>query len=1094
MLVDKKIMDEIYGSTGIERLNRAREYFLQGKVNIIKSNYNNPNEFYVEGMVNGKSGYYRTCIDVRDGEIEDIHCECLDYERSYGSCKHIAATLLQFTDEMNNNGIQNTKKIKYLDYKQLIDNFYEEEVTQKTEEIINKNNNIKLVPKLFYDEYEGQLRIEFKLGNTQLYKLRNLVDFYKHMQQREFVRYGNKLEFIHEKENFEENSRPLLKFVLKHAEIISYVNSNANSNYRYYGKALNENSIIISNSGIDELFDILKNEMVEFETAYKENKTIKLEENNPDIMVYLNKINTNEYQLSTNIDLQDYIVLLGRNYTYLLLGNTLYKCDTKFSQSIIKLLEIFRKNYINKIKLPKEELSNLYAIVLSKMKPNVYFNEKDEEEIRKYVPKTLGVKVYLDFDSCGQLLADILFCYEDFEFNPLNLKENIEVPRDVVEETKTLNIFLKTGFLLDTQNLRFILTDEEKIYKFLLEDIDMYMKKFEVLVTENFKTKQIKPAKLGSIGVKVDNNFLNIDLSNIQMDKEELKQILEKYNLKKKYHRLKDGSFINIQESEEISFIDKLMTGMDIDYKQIEEGKLKLPVSRSLYLNKLLENLEQIQVEKDSKYTNMINQIEAKGNEEILPVPKQFEKILRYYQKNGYEWLKTIEKYNFGAILADDMGLGKTIQLLAVITSYINNNSNPLPSIVIAPSSLVLNWQKEAKIFAPNIKVLVIHGKLEERKKAIEDISKYGLIITSYELLKRDIEKYKEKNYLFQYIIADEAQYIKNSITQNAKTIKEINGNTRFALTGTPIENSLSELWSIFDFIMPGYLFNYKKFKDKFEIPIIKEDDDKALQKLKMLIEPFVLRRTKKEVLTELPDKTITILENEMEEEQQKIYLSYLAQAKQEMLQEIQLNGIQNSQIKILSLLTRLRQICCHPKLFLSNYIGVSSKLEQCIELIKDAIQSGHKILLFSGYTSMFEIIEKKLKQKDINYLKLTGQTKVDERIELVDKFNQEKEIKVFLISLKAGGTGLNLTGADMVIHYDPWWNASAENQATDRAYRIGQKNNVQVYKLITKNSIEEKIYELQKRKEKLIDSMLDTKTSFISKLTKEEIMSLFDN
>jgi SNF2 family DNA or RNA helicase len=287
-------------------------------------------------------------------------------------------------------------------------------------------------------------------------------------------------------------------------------------------------------------------------------------------------------------------------------------------------------------------------------------------------------------------------------------------------------------------------------------------------------------------------------------------------------------------------------------------------------------------------------------------------------------------------------------------------------------------------------------------------------------------------------------------------------------------------------------LFSYKKFKENFELPIVRDENNEVMNKLRMLIEPFILRRTKKEVLTELPDKTITILNNEMEEEQEKIYLSYLAQAKSELQEQLEMQGFEKSQIQILALLTRLRQICCHPSLFLADYKGESSKLKQCIELVKDAIDSGHKILLFSTYTAMFEIIENALKKEKISYYKLTGQTKVDERIGLVDEFNKNDEIKVFLISLKAGGTGLNLTGADVVIHYDPWWNLSAENQATDRAYRIGQKNNVQVYKLITKNSIEEKIYELQEKKAKLIDNVLDTKTSFISKLSKDEIMQLF--
>ena len=489
----------------------------------------------------------------------------------------------------------------------------------------------------------------------------------------------------------------------------------------------------------------------------------------------------------------------------------------------------------------------------------------------------------------------------------------------------------------------------------------------------------------------------------------------------------------------------------------------------------------------------MINGLDKENGEEDIQIPSILDNTLRYYQKTGYKWLKTLDNYKFGGILADDMGLGKTIQMLSIIVGYVEEEKQRKTSIVICPSSLTLNWQNEAQKFSTNLKTLVIKGSAEERKKQISEIQKYDLVITSYDLLKRDIEEYKEKKYEFKYAIADEAQYLKNSNTQNAKAVKEITAETKYALTGTPIENSLAELWSIFDFIMPGYLFGYKKFKTEFETPIIKDNSTSAMKKLKMLIEPFVLRRTKKQVLTELPEKTITVLNNQMKEEQEKIYLTYLAQAKKDVKETIQINGLERSHIQVLAALTRLRQICCHPSLFIKNYKSGSSKLEQCIEIIKDAVEAEHKILLFSGYTSMFELIEEELNQNGIKYFKLTGATKVDERIRMVDEFNENKDIKVFLISLKAGGTGLNLTGADMVIHYDPWWNASAENQATDRAYRIGQKNNVQVYKLITKNSIEEKIYELQQRKSQLIDNVLDTKVSFISRLSKEDILKLFD-
>jgi len=430
--------------------------------------------------------------------------------------------------------------------------------------------------------------------------------------------------------------------------------------------------------------------------------------------------------------------------------------------------------------------------------------------------------------------------------------------------------------------------------------------------------------------------------------------------------------------------------------------------------------------------------------------------------------------------------------MIAVLQAYLNQETKPKTSIIVCPSSLVINWKNELEKFAPAIKCNVISGTQAEREEKIATLEKYHVIITSYDLLKRDVEVYEKKAYTFKYIVADEAQYIKNNNTQNSKIIKQMKAENRFALTGTPIENSLAELWSIFDFIMPDYLFSYRKFKELYELPIIRDNDQEAMKRLKNMIEPFILRRVKQEVLTELPDKTITVLYNEMQDEQKKIYLSYMAQAREEAIQIIQKEGTQNNQIRILALLMRLRQICCHPSLFVENYTHGSSKLTQCMEIMKDAVKAGHKILLFSGYTSMFKIIEKELKQESIAYYKLTGQTKVGERMKLVDSFNNDPNIKVFLISLKAGGTGLNLTGADMVIHYDPWWNLSAENQATDRTYRIGQKNNVQVYKLITQNTIEERIYELQQKKSKLIDQMLSTNETFINKLSKEEIIQLF--
>ena len=855
-------------------------------------------------------------------------------------------------------------------------------------------------------------------------------------------------------------------------------------------RTMSNEYITISNTGLDEIFEVLKNKKILFKRDALDEEIV-FEAHNPDIKFTVEQESNGDYILTPNIDVFSYDILQGSTYLYMLTKKALYRCDKTFEETILKLLNVYRENYTPQIRFKREELPSFCSLVYPKLKGEISLDKLDEGIINRYVPQELYIKLYLDYDKNNYITADLKFVYGDVEFNPLK-DTNISVARDVSKENEYLDIFVNTGFMLDKENGRLILVDEEKIYSFLSEEIGLYMHKFEVLATDVFKQREIKKPKIGNIGIKLENDLLKIDLSKIDFDIEEIRSIMQKYKLKKRYHRLKDGSFLDLEENETMDFIGSLLENEDISYKQIQEGELEIPISRGMYLDRLIQNLN-TNVEKNDEYKKMVNQISKREIEDKIELPKGLKSELRQYQVTGFKWLKVLDKYKFGGILADDMGLGKTIQLLAVIQSYLEEEKNPNPSIVVCPSSLSLNWKNEIDKFAPNIKTLVIHGNAEERANQIENIEKYNLVITSYDLLKRDIEEYKEKDYKFKYIIADEAQYIKNNNTQNAKVIKEIKADTRFALTGTPIENSLSELWSIFDFIMPGYLYSYRKFKEIYEVPIVKDNDEWVLKKLKMLIEPFILRRTKQEVLTELPDKTISVLNNEMQDEQLKIYTSYMANAKREVSQELKENGFEKSQMKILALLMRLRQICCHPSLFISNYTGESSKLNQCIEVIKDAVLSGHKILLFSSYSSMLEIIGEELKKENIKHFKLTGQTKVGDRLKLVEEFNSNDEIKVFLISLKAGGTGLNLIGADMVIHYDPWWNLSAENQATDRTYRIGQKKNVQVYKLITKDSIEERIYELQEKKAQLAKSMLSTETTFINKLSREDIMSLFD-
>ena len=551
-----------------------------------------------------------------------------------------------------------SNKEEYKIFKQIVNIFYREEIEGINEykEKIKKEGTIKIEPKIFYDKFSGDMKIEFKIGNKKMYKIKNLSEFYTRMLNKEFYRYGEKLQFIHTEEAFENNSRELLEFVMKYAEVIKYANSNSNSNYKYYGKALSETSIIVGNSAIDDLFNVLKGRKIIFQKDCN-TEEIEFTEEQPEIEFKLKKTENKDYTITPNIEIYKVNIIKGKNYRYILDDKKLYRCTKEFENSNLELLELFRKNYINEINLGEKELTQLFSIIIPRVKNAIKLDNITKESIKKYMPKKLVVKVFLDFDSNNYLIADVRFNYEDHEFNPLEENGKIKFPRNIIEETNALNIFRQTGFMLETKNLRFILPDNDKIYEFLTEDINYYMQHFDVLVTDNFKKKQINETKIGGIGVKVENNLLSIDFKNLDIDIEELEEIMSKYSLKKKYHRLKDGSFIDLERNKEAKFLEKLITGMDVSYKDLETGELNLPVYRISYFDQLLKEIKGTEITKNDEYKNIINQLDKEQLEEEIKVPENLNSVLRYYQKTGFKWLKILDKYHFGGILADDMGL-----------------------------------------------------------------------------------------------------------------------------------------------------------------------------------------------------------------------------------------------------------------------------------------------------------------------------------------------------------------------------------------------------------------------------------------------------
>ena len=564
------------------------------------------------------------------------------------------------------------------------------------------------------------------------------------------------------------------------------------------------------------------------------------------------------------------------------------------------------------------------------------------------------------------------------------------------------------------------------------------------------------------------NGYMSMKLNIEGVDSNEYRELFSSYKNNNRLYRMKNGAYLDLKDNDleqAFKLIDILNIYNDFD-------NMKIPNNKAIYLEKLIED-EDLSFVNGSKYVSNVVKKFDKVKSKNYEVPKDLNATLRDYQVSGFEFFKTLSDYQFGGILADEMGLGKTIQTIAFLLS-----NKDKKSIVITPTALIYNWKNELEKFAPTLKVGLLHAAKSEREKILDNIDNYDVILTTYTTYKNDIDKYK--NISFDYCIIDEAQNIKNPDAIITKAIKNVNAKVKFALTGTPIENNLMELWSIFDFIMPGYLYNKSKFKSIFV------NNDKNIIELKNLIKPFILRRTKKEVITELPDKIEQKIIIDLEKEHKRAYKGYVNL----ITRKIKENNQDN--ITVFSYLTKLRQLCLSPELMVKNYQGKNSKLDVLINIINDS--SDEKILVFSQFTKVLEVIGKRLNEENISYSYLDGKTSAKDRVKLVEEFNTNNN-KVFLISLKAGGTGLNLTSANIVVHFDPWWNPAVEDQASDRAHRIGQKNVVNVIKLIAKGTAEERVINLQETKKELIEDVINgnlDNSSTLKNLYKDDIIDLF--
>ena len=1015
-----------------------------------KGTYSTLKVFNFEVDSETKPTYYDVSIVIEDNkEIVKTICDCKEY-RNFQSCKHIGAVFVNYYETLFKGSIINVHKIT----EDILNKFMPDENT-----LIKKELQVELIinvtEKESYYYYYGRTYTDFNIkimiGEDKLYTLGNHATAFKvaYENQEGEVYFGKNFTYIPEKYYLSSNSKTIIESYLDVCEG-SYNRNIFAKDFKTFLNKIKNTNFIINNykiEGIKEGFPISSN-------LIKNNESYELD-----------------------FDLENIEVLIKNDYEYILYKGNLYHLRKLEQELIDDLME----NKLDKLIISKEKVDAFTKGLLKIVRKNLKI---DASVTDITLPKEISTKLYFDLRS-SYILVDALFKYDEKEVNYFDKSNTIL--RDIDYETKVINDILKYGFEID--NNKIILKDIEKEVEFLENGLENLATKYEIFTTEKFKGINIKKktSVTSMFGIGQD-NILSYTFSLGDINSNELVNIFEEIKNKKKYYRLKNGDILNL-EDESLKELSDLKDDLELSDAEIIAGHGAILKYRAIYLDSL-KNTKYNIIKTDNLFDNFIDKF-YKFKDINLTLPKDELKILRDYQLTGVKWLYTLAKTGFGGILADEMGLGKTIQVIYYIKQMLKDNENN-KFLIVVPTSLAYNWDHEFDSFGSNIKRKICVGNKDKRAKILRNLNDTNVIITTYGLLREDEELYNNLN--FNTMVIDEAQNIKNNMAGITKVVKKVNAETKFALTGTPLENSILELWSIFDFIMPGYLASLTKFQSKYKIKDFDEDSEILIKGLSKQINPFILRRKKQDVVKELPDKLINDIYIELKDEQKKLYVAELERVKEEMEKIIETEGMNKARFLILQLLTKLRQICIDPSIVYDNYKDGSNKLEQLESIVNEYIKNNHKILIFSSFKTALNIVKEKLNKAKIKTYMIDGSVPAKDRIEMVDNFNNNDDVKVFLIMLKSGGTGLNLATADVVIHLDLWWNPQAENQATDRAHRIGQKNTVEVIHLITKGTIEEKILELQNKKRILSDKLIDGEIrdkNILSELTKEDIKNL---
>lgn len=1033
-------------------------------------------EVTVKAQVEETGNRYWIQVIIKQGQLKSFSCTCPQFHKEQGLCRHLAASLFHYQLYYQDGGVSSV--FTSMDGRILLQKYQER---FEAESSVQKET-IFLEPKLILQMQKPEL--EFRIGDRHgkeksKYLLKDLREFANCMLGKKEGSYGKQLSFYHIPEAFEPFSSQIADFIVRQMTQYDYFLELGSASKGMFEKI---RRIHLKGFVADEWFLLLEGREIIVETA-SEMKICHVERKNPAVPVEFRRKGRDGVEVSI---IGTWFFLYGLKSIYVIHENTIYICSPSYSNNLKDFFQMTKKG---SVVFQERDFKTFCGQVLPYLEKKVSIQEYGIH-LADMCPQSLHSSFFLDSPDGKNIICRFLQSYEDFSFQPLkstvfpdNIRRNFRQEKLVYETIK--QFFTQK----DAEDHLVIYEDEDAVYRLLKDGIEQLKQIGEVYISEKIKQIKIVPMPQVSFGISFKGGLLELEMDSKGLSGEELFAILHSYREKKKWHRLKNGEFLELDQTG-LKVLDELTKGLQLSMQQVKKKQALLPKYRAFYIDAVFKNDKEDLIARNSYFNKLVQQIKWP---DICDVPPILSDVMKEYQKEGFQWIKTLKAYGFGGILADDMGLGKSLQIIAFLLSEKElcekNNISLHPALIVCPTSLIYNWEHEFFRFAPCLKVVSIVGNTQEREVIRAKAADFDVLITSYDLLRRDGILYKEME--FSTMVIDEAQYIKNHTTQSAKAVKAIQASFRLALTGTPIENHLSELWSIFDFLMPGFLYSYTRFRTEFEIPIVKQGDSYALERLHQMIGPFLMRRLKKDVLNDLPEKLEEVIYSKMDGMQDYLYQAAVMELKKQLVMETE-ESFHQKRISILSQLMRLRQICCDPSLCFEGYEDGSAKLNTCMELILRAVQSGHKILLFSQFTSMLEKIQNCLKEESISYYLLTGATSKEERMELVDRFQQD-ETSVFLISLKAGGTGLNLTAADIVIHYDPWWNMAAQNQATDRTHRIGQHKMVTVYRLITKNTIEDNILKLQESKQYLADQVLHTDGAVLSSMNREELLRILE-